>query len=167
MNKETFPFLGPLGRWAAQYRRALFPLVLLAGGFLLLLPARPPAGESPPRPRQQAAAALCEQQLEQRLTALLQCVQGAGRTRVMVMLETAPFYQYATDTRDSLGGTEQTHILLDGGSALTETIQSPVIGGVAVLCDGGDDPAVAGRIYEIVSSLLGLSAGRISVTKMN
>ena len=168
MHTETTNKALMLVRWAGRYQRVLVPLVLLAGGLLLLMPGEKQSAPPQVQTAQTApGGAAYEQALEQRLTSLLQCVQGAGRTRVMVMLETSPQYRYATDTRDNMGGTEQTHILLDGGTALTETIQSPAVGGVAVLCEGGDNAAVAARIYEIVSSLLGLSAGRISVTKMN
>ena len=167
MDKQGKDFLQFLERRAGRWRGLILPLLLLTGGILLLWPGEKTVAPAQTPSVQSTGSAGYEQTLETRLTQLLQCVQGAGRTKVMVMLETAPLNIYATDTRQGMSGTEQTHVLLDGGTALTETVQSPAVGGVAVLCEGGDDPAVAAKIYEIVSSLLGLSAGRISVTKMN
>lgn len=153
---------------AENRRLLLIPALLLLGSYLLLsgnsakektkTVEAPPAGED---------FYAYEQELEHRLEDLLSDVDGAGKTRVMVTLESTQLNVYATDERDSMGGTEKTHILLDDGGALTETIQTPEIGGVAVLCEGGDNVKVAAQIHEILSSLLGLSTGRISVTKMS
>lgn len=157
-------------KWISEGNRKLLliPILLLLGCYLLL------SGEDKenvqknknqePTPDDIYAY---EQSLENRLTDLLSCVSGAGKTRVMVTLESTQMNVYAVDVRDSMGGTEQKHILLDEGGALTESIQTPQIGGVAVLCEGGDNMQVVSQIHEILSSLLGLSTGRISVTKMN
>lgn len=149
-------------------RLLLIPALLLLGSYLLL------GGNGTKEKGTTAEAPVAsenfytyEKELEQRLEDLISNVDGAGKTRVMVTLESTQMNVYATDERDSMGGTEKTHILLDNGGALTETIQTPEIGGVAVLCEGGDNVKVAAQIHEILSSLLGLSTGRISVTKMS
>ena len=54
-------------------------------------------------------------------------------------------------------------ILLEDGSALTETVCLPQVCGVAVLCEGGGDIRVAARITELVSALLDLPSNRICV----
>ncbi len=149
-------------------KRFLIPILLLLGCYLLLSSGDKSKAENPKNQEPTTEDIyLYEQSLEQRLTELLSCVSGAGQTRVMVTLESTQMNVYAVDVRDSMGGTEQKHILLDEGGALTETIQTPQIGGVAVLCEGGDNVQVVAQIHEILSSLLGLSTGRISVTKMN
>lgn len=159
-----------LSRWlSAENRRfLLIPALLLLGSYLLLGGG---GAKGKAKPAENPAASedfyAYEKELEQRLEELLSNVDGAGKTRVMVTLESTQMNVYAMDERDSMGGTEKTHILLDEGGALTETIQTPEIGGVAVLCEGGDNVKVAARIHEILSSLLGLSTGRISVTKMS
>ena len=58
---------------------------------------------------------------------------------------------------------QQTHVLLEDGSALTETVCLPQVCGVAVLCEGGGDIRVAARITELVSALLDLPSNRICV----
>lgn len=74
-------------------------------------------------------------ELETRLTALISRVEGAGKTAVMVTLESGSESIYATDT-DSDGSS--THVLLGSGGAdgLVETVETPRVLGVAVVCEG-------------------------------
>ncbi len=148
-------------------RGLLLPLLILLGGGLLIFPGGPSQSESAPPAQSEQEFSTYEHALEQRLEELISKVDGAGKTRVMVTLASSPMNVYATDMRDSMNGTEETHVLLKDGNALKETTETPEIGGVAVLCEGGDNVKVAAKIHEILSSLLGLSTGRISVAKMN
>ena len=99
-------------------------------------------------------------QLENRLESLISQMSGAGKTTVMITLETAEESIYALDTQS---GELQTHVLLNDGSALTETVCLPQVCGVAVLCEGGADIRVAARVTELVSALLDLPSNRICV----
>ena len=90
-------------------------------------------------------------------------MSGAGKTTVMVTLETGEESVYALDTQSGDLQSQNTHVLLDDGSALTETVCQPQIRGVAVLCDGGGDVRVAARITELLTSLLDLPSNRICV----
>ena len=76
-------------------------------------------------------------QLENRLETLIAQMDGAGKTTVMLTLETGEETIYALDTQSGQMQEQQTHVLLEDGSALAETIYQPQIRGVAVLCDGG------------------------------
>ena len=58
---------------------------------------------------------------------------------------------------------QETHVLLQDGSALAETTYLPQVCGVAVLCEGGGDVRVAARITELLHSLLDLPTNRICV----
>ena len=88
---------------------------------------------------------------------------GAGKTTVMVTLETGEEAIYALDTQSGEMQSQQTHVLLEDGSALTETVCLPQVCGVSVLCEGGGDIRVAARITELVSALLDLPSNRICV----
>ena len=90
-------------------------------------------------------------------------MSGAGKTTVMVTLETGEEAIYALDTQSGEMQSQQTHVLLEDGSALTETVCLPQVCGVAVLCEGGGDIRVAARITELVSALLDLPSNRICV----
>ena len=102
-------------------------------------------------------------QLEEQLTTLIEQISGAGKTIVMVTLESGEETIYATDTQSGQTQSQETHILLDDGSALAETTYLPTVCGVAVVCDGGGDVRVAARITELVRALLDLPANHICV----
>ena len=99
-------------------------------------------------------------ELETRLTALISRVEGAGKTAVMVTLESGSESIYATDT-DSDGSS--THVLLDG---LVETVETPRVLGVAVVCEGGGSAAVQSRVTALVQALTGIGTNHITVAKM-
>ena len=131
---------------------------------LLLLSELMPTGTEPTAVRsapQEIAA--YQTQLENRLETLIAQMDGAGKTTVMLTLETGEETIYALDTQSGQMQEQQTHVLLEDGSALAETIYQPQIRGVAVLCDGGGDVRVAARITEMVGALLDLPSNRICV----
>ena len=138
-------------------------LAVLIGGVAMLLLL---LSELMPTGTKSAAASTAPQeiaayqtQLENRLETLIAQMDGAGKTTVMLTLETI----YALDTQSGQMQEQQTHVLLEDGSALAETIYQPQIRGVAVLCDGGGDVRVAARITEMVGALLDLPSNRICV----
>lgn len=102
-------------------------------------------------------------QLEQQLEELISQMSGAGKTTVMVTLEAGEEAVYALDTQSGDLQSQSTHVLLEDGSALTETVYQPQIRGVAVLCEGGGDVRVASRITELLGALLDLPSNRICV----
>ena len=106
---------------------------------------------------------LCSEELEAQLKTLIEQVEGAGKTTVMVTLESGEEAVYATDTQSGQTQNQETHVLLEDGSALTEMVYLPKVCGVAVVCEGGGDVRVAARITELVRALLDLSANRICV----
>ena len=116
--------------------------------------------------------------MEEKLTSILQQVQGAGQVHVMVTLEATGQSVYAQDEElsSSTGqdgqrqsSTRTEHVILDSGTGkapLLEQAYEPEVRGVAVVCEGGDDILVIGRITELVSVVLGIPTNRICVTKM-
>lgn len=139
--------------------------VVLGGAAMLLLllsellPATP--AESPAASASQASA--YREQLETQLQDLIGQIDGAGATTVMVTLETGEETVYATDTQSGQTQSQETHVLLDDGTALAQTVYYPQVCGVAVVCDGGGDVRVAARITELVRALLDISSTRICV----
>ena len=63
--------------------------------------------------------------LEQQLAGLIAQVEGAGETTVMVTLESGEERIYATDTQTGTEQSRQTHVLLEDGTALEETVYLP------------------------------------------
>ena len=152
-------FKGRQGR--AQLAAAVGILAMVLILFSELLPqSTKPAGTENTAAQ---SSAEYQAQLESRLEHLISQMSGAGKTTVMVTLETGEEAVYALDTQSGELQAQQTHVLLDDGSALTETVCLPQVRGVAVLCDGGADIRVAARITELVSALLNLPSNRICV----
>ena len=78
-------------------------------------------------------------------------------------------HETQTDEASSSESYKSEHVIISasGGDApLVETVLSPEIKGVAVVCEGGDDISVTKRIVDLTSVVLGLSTNRICVTKM-
>lgn len=103
------------------------------------------------------------EQLEKQLQELIEQIDGAGTTTVMITLESGEETVYATDTQSGQTQSQETHVLLDDGSALAQTVYLPKICGAAIVCEGGGDVRVAARITELVSALLDLPSNRICV----
>ena len=156
--------LGGLRSLLAKQNRARLALVLGGAAMLLILlselfPASTPAVQ----PSTKQDECTYKSQLEQQLTELIEQVQGAGKTTVMLTLESGEETVYALDTLSGQTQTQQTHVLLDDGTALEQTVYLPTICGVAVVCEGGGDVRVAARITELVGALLDVPSNRICV----
>lgn len=127
-----------------------------------------------------------EQELELRLTEIVSHIDGAGRTKVMVTMDSTSEYVYAKDTSvrtdtsssqengrvsESSGSSAETsHIIIDGKSGdepLVEKQIEPKVRGVIVLCEGADNPVVENRVTEAVKTALGISSSRICVEKIS
>lgn len=96
-----------------------------------------------------------EAHLEARLQTLISNLAGAGETRVMVTLQCGEESIYAADTETSADGTAASKHVITGGTGLVETIQTPQVQGVAVLCQGGEDPCRPDAHTALVQALTG------------
>lgn len=109
-----------------------------------------------------------EEALEQRITTLLSQVDGVGKCRVMVTLESGVRSMYATDTSVTASGTSEQVLTVDtdaGPVGLLLTHVQPTVKGVAVVCDGADDPAVCQRVVDLVSTAFHISERRVCVVQ--
>lgn len=151
--------------FAKQNRAKLAVALGAAAMVLILLSELIPATSTPTisTPETAPTAAQYKQQLEQQLETLIGQVEGAGKTTVMLTLESGEETIYALDTLSGQTQSQQTHVLLDDGTALEETTYLPTVCGVAVVCEGGGDVRVAARITELVAALLDVPTNRICV----
>ena len=149
-SREQSLFAGLLQKQS----RTQLAIILGVAAMLLILfselfstPAKPAASAG-------SSAAVSEtayrEQLETQLKELIEQLDGAGKTVVMVTLESGEETIYAVDTQSGQMQNQETHVL-------------PAVCGVAVVCDGGGDVRVAARITELVRALLDLSANRVCV----
>ena len=153
----------------------------IGGMFLILLSSLIPDKEEPASVSenisQQSAAAYAET-LSEQLTSFIGAIEGAGETRVLVTLENNGESRYLRaeniDQTKEVEGTgkenrAEEYVLVDdenGRSAVLISFNEPEIRGVAVICEGGDIPAVQARVTDIVTALLHISSARVSVSKM-
>ena len=163
-----------LGKLRADKKRAAVLLLCVSALVLLVLSEwiSPRTKAETVQPEQTAAYA---QQMETRLAELIRSIEGAGKTQVLVTLRTGEETVWArNDTMDSEPDasrvrSEQTYVLVRSGSDETglrlKTV-TPSVQGVAVVCEGADDPQVQQRITQTVTAVLGIGAGRVSVVKM-
>jgi stage III sporulation protein AG len=127
-----------------------------------------------------------EKQLETNLTEIISQIRGTGNVRVMVTLEQTTQYVYATEEKksdqqtdekaesgtgkkESNNSDETTYLLVkdaDGSErALHVTEIQPVVKGVVVVCDGGDDPQVQQDVTDAVTTALHITSVRVCVIK--
>lgn len=100
-----------------------------------------------------------EEALEKELSQICGEVAGVGQVDVLVHLAHGSRITYSTDG----DGKTATVGSGNGEKALYETLHSPSISGVAIVCRGGNDPAIQQKLTDLVSTALGISAARVCV----
>ena len=129
-SREQSLFAGLL----QKQNRTQLAIILGAAAMLLILfselfstPAKPAANAGSPAAVSETAY---REQLETQLTELIEQLDGAGKTVVMVTLESGEETIYAVDTQSGQMQNQETHVLLEDGSALEETTYLPAVCGV-------------------------------------
>lgn len=157
-----------------KYRYLL--LLVLAGVVLLLLPGG--KNESEETRAQSADASQSDRQyvdaLEQRLSALLAKIDGAGQVNVLLTLQSGSRTVYQSDvsaqTDDGKSSREEKTVILSKGSAYDEAaiaaVYYPKFQGALIVCQGADHAVVRLAVINAVAALTGLSADKITVVKM-
>ena len=155
--------------WQSGKGRTALMICGFAGIALLAIPELIPTSTTSTSATLDTDAFVTE--TENRLTALVESIEGAGSCRVMVTLENGVEYVYATEERrnsdreeDVSGGdtrlterddNETAAILIDtenGRTGLLVTEIQPTVRGVVVVCDGGNNEkcvAVSVRRYRL------------------
>ncbi len=115
--------------------------------------------------------------LETRIEDIVGSIEGAGKVRVMITLAETTEYVYAQNqngtkksNKDSENSDNKSNFVIiekdNNDSGLLIKTFEPKIRGVAVVCDGGDNPLVQQQIYSTVSAVLNVSTARISISKL-
>jgi stage III sporulation protein AG len=126
--------------------------------------------------------------LEKELEEVLSSMEGAGRVKVLITLESSKeavlekdvVKQRAGTTEvDSAGGSRNTTdisqqeetVYTDGQSSLktpyVKRIDAPKVQGVLVSAEGGQNTRVVKNITEAIQALFGIEAHKIKIVKMN
>lgn len=127
-----------------------------------------------------------ENELEQNLADIISSINGAGKTRVLLTMDSTVEQVYATDKnmtqKDTVNSGEATQTnkdtsadstyitveLADGTqqTVLLKEIQ-PRVRGVLVVCSGGDNSVVKEKIVDAVTKALDISSSRVSVAGLS
>ncbi len=127
-------------------------------------------------------ACVSSAELENRLKKMIEMIDGAGKTDVMITFENNGEKIYVSEEKvseetDNTSDTqtskrserEESYIMVDsqngGKTALISEELAPKIQGVVVICDGGDDPIVAEKLTRTVKTALNIGSNRICVLK--
>jgi stage III sporulation protein AG len=108
-------------------------------------------------------------EVESELQQVLSQIKGVGDAEVLVTVGSSEEKIYAKDGKQSTSGNSSDIVVIDGNNgkeALTEKINSPKITGVVIVCEGGDDSRTVEKVYNAVSTALGLGASHIYVAKL-
>lgn len=125
--------------------------------------------------------------LEERLCDIVSQITGAQHVSVMLTLESGVERVYANQlkrsadlTQDETDGgslkkqndtTEESYIMVEdengNKTALLLTSLTPNVGGVVIVCDGGDNPGVQENVRESVKTVLNISGSRVCVVGRN
>lgn len=164
---ESLPkWKGALGK----YQGVL--LVIVVGVLLLLLPTGGGASSQEKIPPSAAEAPFDLEEFEQRLEGTLSEIQGAGKVRVVLTLDSSSRQVLAQDVeREADGGGSSTVVTVGSGAGNQEVVAlqtvAPKFRGALVVCPGGGQAQTKLRLLEAVSALTGLSADRISICEGN
>lgn len=116
---------------------------------------------------------------QKELQKMLEKIDGAGQVRVMLTLESCYENIYAkaydNEKKISESSTDESiaeeYVIVKKGSSneecLVVKVYEPVVKGVAVVCEGGDNVQVKKAITETVCALFDISSAKVSVSKMN
>ena len=157
--------------WSGEKRRVNLLVAMGTLGIALLAASSffPKEQKAQSEERIQPEQSSYTEELERRLESLISQVDGAGKTSVLVTATAGEQTIYAADETQEADGSRQTqHVLLGSGGtqALVETVMTPRILGVAVVCEGGGSAVVQKQIIDIVQALTDVGASHITVTKM-
>lgn len=128
-----------------------------------------------------------ENRLEQGLAEIISSINGAGKTRVLLTMESTVEQVYATNKNLSQDNStnvdnsnsssdkdiqaETTYITVELSDGTEETVLvkeiQPKVRGVLVVCAGGDDSIVKGKIIDAVTKALDISSSKVSVAGLS
>ena len=132
--------------------RRLIIIIALTGILLLALSEFIDFSKKSSAPAANFSAESYIQDLEHRITKLISSVEGVGQVKVMISLKNA----------ESSG-----EVIKNADGNIKDSYNNiPQVGGVLIICEGGDNYKVAARLTQAVSVALNVEYNKIFVTKM-
>lgn len=156
-----------LDAWKKGLHRYGYVLLVVAVGMVLLL--WPQGGEEKETAVQESVQEDFDlEAFEEKLADTISQIQGAGKARVVLSLQSGSRQVLAQD-KEQGSQNSTTTVTVGRGSGSQEVVPiqtvAPQFRGALVVCPGGDDPQVRLAVMEAVSALTGLGSNHISVCK--
>ncbi len=115
-----------------------------------------------------------ESELAVEVEKFIETIEGAGKVKVMLTYKSyeETVYAYDKDENTDIKGERDfasQYIILDSGEkedGLKLKIILPEVKGVAVVCQGGENPVIKEQIISALSALFDISSNKISVASM-
>ena len=157
-------------RWSELWKKYKFVLlVVLVGIILMLLPVSSQTKETEENKSQIPQESFDLAAMEQRMEEVLGKIDGVGKLRLMLTLQSGTRLTLAEDTQRDQDRTQREIVTLNRGSGNQEIVITnrfyPVYQGAVVVCQCADSSAVRLAITETVQALTGLPSDRIRVAK--
>ena len=157
-------------RWSELWKKYKFVLlVVLVGIILMLLPVSSQTKETEENKSQIPQESFDLAAMEQRMEEVLGKIDGVGKLRLMLTLQSGTRLTLAEDTQRDQDRTQRETVTLNRGSGNQEIVITnrfyPVYQGAVVVCQGADSSAVRLAITETVQALTGLPSDPIRVAK--
>ena len=146
-------------------------IIILVGisGMLIIMLA--PSGDKTEKSDEQSV--VCNYDVgdvQNEVRCLIESIKGAGRAEVYITYESENETVYAMNVDEKSDGNDihikSEYIITDDESGLVLKVLHPKVRGVAVVCQGGNDPVVKEKIYSVISALFDISTNKISVADM-
>ncbi len=141
--------------------------VLVIGGILLLIFGGSGEKSKEDDGFQNLDPAKYARDVEERVEALCNRVDGAGSAYAVVTLEGGYRAIYATDSQSSGNGYKNEMVIMGNGSSshgLLIGYENPRIVGIVIVCSGGDNYNVRKNIISVVSSAFDIPSNKIFVS---
>ena len=157
--------------WLEKLKRVRgFPVLcagLCVGVLLMMIPRLLPAENAAEQSKNSAQSDTLQaygEMLEHKIAQMAQALSGVSDASVLVTLECSEETVYAEERTVSGKEAYATSYLLRAGSEPVAVREiTPRIRGIAVVCRGGDDPAVQLALISMLTSAFDLSASRVFV----
>lgn len=110
---------------------------------------------------------------KEELEKIISEISGVGRAKVMITYECTRESIFACDTIENTQEKDKKisseHIIVDSGNTeegllIKEVL--PKVMGVAVVCEGGDNPTVKNEITMLIKAIFDISSNNISISEM-
>lgn len=170
MNKDEFKQL--ISKLKNDKKAIIIIAVALSGMLLIMLSET--GDKDTDKYTENTQITVSERELADEVESFIENINGAGKTRVILTFEALEETVYAVDRDEDLAAdgrynVKDKYVIVDSGNkeeGLKLKVVSPKVRGVAVVCEGGDNPLIKGQIISAVSALFDISSNRISVAVM-